>query len=996
MLLLPCVRCVFYSLVGLAIGSAALAQPIEIVPVRDPAQIQSLNGSWKFRYAPGVVEQNDRAFAAPDFNDQAWASLPVPAHWEMHGFAEPKYGKVDAGVGYYRRTFGVPSGWRGQRVMLRFEGVLYGCEVWVNGQRVGEWASSYNPVTFDVTDALETGADNVLAVRVTTRSRGWEFDTNDCWALSGIYRDVALFAVPPTHFQRTSVRTVLEADGRARVQIGAWLAGSAEGARIRGRLGEAKGEKSQAFEIPLNANQGEVSIEVPQPKLWTAETPHLYELELTLERPGQGPQVQVEKIGLRQVTIVDGVLCLNGTPIKLRGVDHHDIWPEEGRAATEALMRRDLELIKAANCNFLRTSHYPAHPRLMELCDELGIYVMDEVPFGFGDEHLKDPSYQEILLTRARATVLRDENRPSVIIWSVGNENPNTPLTFAAGKRVKEIDPSRPICFPQVGSYFAESFEEIPDWVDIYAPHYPNVATVRNYATRLKRPVIFSEYAHALGLATDRIQDEWAVMQAEPRLAGGAVWMFQDQGILRKSEKPVEELSGTPYVWLDPHHYHDTNRFDGMDGIVYSDRTPQTDYWEVRKVYSPVQITATGRPTTSSRELQLEVANRFDFRALTGITLEWSLLRNRETLVHGKRSLQTKAKSTEALKLPIELPKGEPTDFYALSLRCLDEAGHAFYEKVISLAPETTPNRLAALGDHDVSTAPRLEETPDLFRIRHVKYSAELDRRSGELFIRDLAGNLLTRGPLPHTGRSRLTSTEELRTKRDSFWLGATLSHPIKLETSASQAGPDITLRVHAQYPRNDTPEQQLAGGYTATVHANGTIDFAYKFVPLEGKGRMIEAGVSFISAPAATELRWVGTGPYAGYPGKDALNEFGVFHLNREDLSFNGNRRATEVAVLSAPNTGAGLVMLTPPADVAVETTSDGVILSHNALIAGRGNKGVQAETLLQVDQIKEIVGEFSIVPLTTTWPAALTRWVGSKEETVKPFRPFYRSYDQ
>jgi len=986
----------FLAVVWLVSLSLASAQPIEIIPVRDPAWTQSLNGPWKFRYAAGPTTERDQAFAAATTDDHEWASLAVPAHWELHGFAEPKYGSVPEGTGYYRRTFTVPDTWRGQRIMLRFEGVLYGLEVWVNGQKMGQWASSYNPVTFDVTDALKPTGDNLLAVRVSTHPKGWDFDTNDCWALSGIYRDVALFAVPPLHFQQTTVRTTLDKDGKAHVLIAALLAGTVgKDVQIDGHLSELSGNAGPEFKLPLKGAQAAVVLDLPHPKLWTAETPQLYQLELTLKSPGQRTETLVQKIGLRQVTISDGLLRLNGVPIKLHGVDHHDLWPEEGRVATEALMRRDLELIKAANCNFIRTSHYPPHPRFIELCDELGVYVMDEVPFGFGDEHLKDPSYQDILFTRARATLLRDANHPCVIVWSVGNENPNTPLTFATGSRVKQLDPSRPICFPQVGSYFAKSYEELPDWVDIYAPHYPDLATVRDYAKRLTRPVIFTEYAHALGLATDRIQDEWAIMQASPRIAGGAVWMFQDQGILRTSEKSVEQRETNPYVWLDAHRYYDTNKLDGMDGIVYSDRTPQVDYWQVRKVYSPVQVEVAGTPLLTTPSLSLEVKNRFDFRSLAGYTLEWTLMHNRETVTTGKEPLHAEAHAAETVKLAWELKNPDPNDFYSLSLRCLDETGRSFYEKVVPLQAVTAPDRVAALVGQNVSAAPRLEETADTFRVVHENFTVELDRRSGELTLRDPKGELLAHGPLPHFGRARLTLTEDLRAKRDGIWLGATLHSPTQLKTSASSSADGITFHVEGQYPRNDTAGQALSGGFNAIIRATGVIDISYQFTPVHATGRWIEAGVSILAAPTASEFRWIGAGPYAGYPGKDALNEFGSFHLNREDLFFGGNRRATQIAVLSAP-TGAGFAILADASDIAVETTPEGVHLSHNAMIAGRGNKGVHAETQLHASEIKQISGHFSLVPLGSPWPAALTRWVGPADETVAVQHPFYRSYDQ
>jgi beta-galactosidase len=234
-----------------------------------------------------------------------------------------------------------------------------------------------------------------------------------------------------------------------------------------------------------------------------------------------------------------------------------------------------------------------------------------------------------------------------------------------------------------------------------------------------------------------------------------------------------------------------------------------------------------------------------------------------------------------------------------------------------------------------------------------------------------------------------------LRAKTDSLWLGSTLSHPADLETSATQNADGVTLRVHGKYSRNDLPAQFIEGGFTAIVRPTGALEIAYEFTPGQADGRMIEAGMSFVAAPAATEFRWIGQGPYPGYPAKDALDEFGIFHLSRDDLYFGGNRRGTEVAVLSTP-AGNGFALITPPADVAVEATPEGVILSHNAALSSRGNKGNAAEVPLRVSSLKTIAGQFTLLPLGQAWPSALVRWVGPPTETVAVQKPFYRSYDQ
>ena len=961
----------------------ASAEPVEAYPAKTNSL--SLNGTWEFAYRAGPLTD-----AAP----AAFAPIAVPGHWELQGFAEPKYGKeLVEGAGFYRRTFRVPAAWTGQRVMLRFDGVLSGFDASINGTPVGSWASGYNPVTFDITDRLRADADNEITVNVTTRSHGWEFDTNDCWSLSGIYRDVTLFAVPAVHLKHFTVQTTgLDSEHPWAVRV---TAETSQPCDIQGVLKAPNGLVVERFGFPTTKeNQGSGQIYVTHPQLWTAESPTLYTLELTLS---SGQKI-TEKIGLRQVTIVDGVLQLNGRPIKLRGVDHHDIWPDTGRTTDEAKMRRDLELIKAANCNFVRTSHYPPHPRRIELCDELGLYVMDEVPFGFGEDHLADENYRAALLTRAEATVRRDENRPSVIIWSVGNENQNTPITIATGRRVKELDPTRPVCFPQIGSYFAKSYAEIPDDIDIYAPHYPSLATVKDYAVKLTRPVIFTEYAHALGLATDQVQAQWAVMQASPRLAGGAIWMFQDQGIRRPAtaaQSPTTTHNLGLAVWPDAQHYYDTAGNLGADGIVYSDRAPQVDYWQVRKVYSPVQVATHELPLrTGPNQFSFSLENRFDFRALTGCKLEWALVANGRTLQTGVVPLQAPARASETVTIAAKAIPPIASGFAWLELRCRDESGVPFYECSIRLQPAPSVAPLASLAAQLSSGALSLEETPEAVTINHPGFRLTAARATGEVTLRDPAGAVLATGLLPHTGR-RPTEGEFVRAKKENPWTGALLAAGAPPEITVTRADGALTLRVRGRYPRPGVPDEALEGEINLTVLAKGTIDVAYDYAPVNGHGLLLEAGVALTGAAAATEFQWVGQGPYAGYPGKDALNEFGRFHLASADLNFSGNRRGVEVAALATP-AGAGVLLLPETAaDVAVEYTPAGVIFSHNAVIAGRGTKFVGPDTFPKAEETPHIAGRFTLVPLPSKWPAVLRDWFG-EPGAAKPFQPYYHSYDQ
>lgn len=971
-----------------------LAHPEDVVPVRSGPMALPLSGPWQFRYLAGSTPGEEVGFHHPTFaGASAWKTIPVPSHWELHGFAEPKYAQVAEGLGLYRREFRLPAGWAGQRIFLRFEGVLYGFEAWVNGLSVGTWGSGYNPVTFDITDSIKSGESNLLAVQVTTRNKGYEFDTNDCWALSGIYRDVTLFAVPATHLKDYTTRTTLAADGTATLEVEIVASGAAT---ATGNLISPQGKLVHKFPIALGPDyRGVATVAVPRAQLWTAETPSLYRLELALTE-GNATQRISTKIGLRQVTTDGGILKLNGTPIKLRGVNHHDLWPKEGRVATEELLRRDLQLIRAANINFVRTAHYPPHSRLIELCDELGLYVMDEVPFGFGDTHLRDASYQDNLLMRARATVMRDKNYPSVIVWSVGNENANTPLTYATGEYVQKLDPTRPICFPQVGSYFERSHKDLPASVDIYAPHYPVVKTLQRYAEQLKRPVIVTEYAHALGLATDRIQDEWEIMQAGQHMAGGAVWMFQDQGILRTADQPTDLATPSLFTWPDATHYYDTSGNGGMDGIVYSDRTPQTDYWQVRKVYSPIQIKEHALPVQSGpQQLTLTLENRFDFRALAGFKLSWALEKNGTAIKKGTVALKAGPRSTETISLGVKIPDDVGKNFYALTLRCLDPQGQSMHERAVRL--ETSDQKPALAAELRASLAPGaldVTESATEIRVAHPRFIVTLDRQSGAFSIRTPAGAILAEGVYPHAGR-RFTEAEALRAKAAAVWGDSILRNPTKLETEVTRAEAGVRLRVRGKYPRASAPDQFLEGEQTLFITPAGVIEIAYDYVPVNAKGALLEAGASLIAPTHATEFRWIGQGPFAGYPGKDRLNEFGRHHLNRDDLNFQGNRRGVEIALLTNA-AGAGLLISADSSDVAVENNPEGIVLSHNALLSGRGNKGSSPETSFRTEDVKHIAGKFTVVPLAPEWPSPVTRWFGKPGKSAVPARPFYRSYDQ
>ena len=402
-----------------------------IWPVTDKALMKSLNGEWQLK----VINSIDSNKAVPQADD-SWGRIPVPGCWEAYGFCKPSYSFPDSLTGYYRTTFTVPQEWKGQQVVIRFDGVLRGYDLWLNDQLVGSWEQAYNTCLFDLTPYLTKkafkGEPQQLSMRVYSRFKGHEFDNFDDWAPMGIFRDVTLFPVPKTHLSDLTVITKTNGEVTVKAEV-------ANPTKLT----------TTSFEI-LDAQGRVVSTggRIEQPKLWTAETPYLYTLRVNVKEKGQTLQTFTQKIGIREVSIDGNVLKVNGTPVKLRGVTCHSTDPKTVKVISDDLTLKDMRLMKEASVNYIRTSHYPREPRFFEMADSLGFYVICEAPFGSrGEKHLKKPDYFDILLTRVKATIDCHKNHPSVIVWSLGNENPLPKSCEKVGEYAQQLDSTRPYCF---------------------------------------------------------------------------------------------------------------------------------------------------------------------------------------------------------------------------------------------------------------------------------------------------------------------------------------------------------------------------------------------------------------------------------------------------------------------------------------------------------------------------------------------------------------------
>ena len=627
----------------------------------------SLDGEWKFNWTKTPDEQPD-GFWQTDFNDSSWKSFPVPGDWEMNGYGTPIYSssgytfkinppyvmttpneKYTAYVernptGVYRRTFTIPEEWKDKDVYIHFGSVSSAFYVWINGQRVGYSQGAMEPAEFRITPYLKsnhqhpTSITQHLVLQVFKYSDGSYLEDQDQWRLAGIHRGIYLYATEKIRIRDFGVRTVLDKDYRdAQLIIHPELAVSegqrGEGYYVTAALYAPDGQEVIALsrapaDTMLNLDAkgallndrtpqrgypkwGWLSAKVKNPKKWTAETPNLYTLELLL-KDLQGATVHriTTKVGFRSVEIKDGQLLVNGIPTRLRGVNRHEMDPVMGKVMTEERMLQDIRLMKQANINAVRTCHYPNCERWYELCDSLGLYVMDEADLeehGLRGRLASDPSWAAAWLDRMQRLVIRDRNHPSVIFWSLGNEagwGTNFALTAAW---THEYDPTRPV------HYEGAQGNPDPSAVNVISRFYPrtqdeylNPGVADNNMERPEnarwerllsiardesdnRPVLTSEYAHAMGNALGNFQEYWDEIYAHPRMLGGFIWEWADEGIEAPIQHPTPNTQHPTFIAYggDFGDYPNLKAFC-IKGIVDSYRNTTPKYEEVKQVYSPI------------------------------------------------------------------------------------------------------------------------------------------------------------------------------------------------------------------------------------------------------------------------------------------------------------------------------------------------------------------------------------------------------------------------
>ena len=586
----------------------------------------SLNGLWKFYWVKDA-DKRPVDFFKTNFDDRLWTTMPIPGIWEMNGYGDPIYLNVGYAwrehyknnppivpvennhVGSYRRVISVPESWDGKQVFIHFGSVTSNVYLWVNGRFVGYSEDSKLAAEFDITSYLKKG-ENLIAFQIFRWCDGTYLEDQDFFRLCGVGRDCYHYAREKKRIQDIRVTPELDADYRdARLCVDLEMKGKG---RVSLKLLDDEGH---VVAETVTQGSGRVEIAVANPHKWTAETPNLYTLLAVCENGKNGREVVPVKVGFRKVEIKDGQFLINGNPVLIKGVNRHEMEPNEGYVLTRDRMLEDIRIMKQMNINAVRTCHYPNDPYWYELCDRYGLYVVAEAnveSHGMGYDKTtlaKEPAYLLAHLERNKRNVQCNFNHPSVVIWSMGNEGGFGPNFEACYRWTKKEDPSRPIMYERAGRN---------EFTDIFCPMYMNYKNCERYAKGDDpRPLIMCEYAHAMGNSQGGFKEYWDLVRKYPKFQGGFIWDFVDQSLFVRRDGKI--FYGYTGDWNEYDSKYDQNFCN--NGLIAPDRTWNPHAYEVQRVYQSVWASP-----VDLKSGKIEVYNENFFRNLDNYRLQWSLL----------------------------------------------------------------------------------------------------------------------------------------------------------------------------------------------------------------------------------------------------------------------------------------------------------------------------------------------------------------------------------
>ena len=947
-----------------AVVSAGTEPPhatMMVFPTRDLARtndraqspwFRSLNGDWKFHLSPRPAER-PADFFTPAFDDGVWKTIPVPSNWQMHGYDIPIYTNsvysfpqdpkappqvpVDHNpVGSYRTRFEIPDGWTGRQVFLHFEGVDSAFYVWVNGTKVGYSEDSRTSAEFNITPHLQAG-ENLLAVEVYRYSDGSFLEDQDMWRMSGIFRDVYLWSTGSRHVRDFEVRTDLDAAYRdAVLTVAADIANYAKTpgtVRVRMELLDAaRNHVARQRSAPASGGQVTLSAKVRSPRKWTAETPDLYQLLLTLEdSSGTALEVIPWQVGFREIEVRGGRVLVNGRAVIFKGVNRHEMDPEHGKYATREMMVKDVTLMKQLNVNAVRTSHYPNDPEWYALCDRYGLYVIDEGNievhhYGNSPDNrlTNDPVWQPAYLDRVRRMIERDKNHASVVIWSMGNESGDGLNARAAYDWARRRDASRPFHNEGSTSHGGSS-------ADVNSFMYPTAERTAALAgKRPEMPLLLCEYSHAMGNSNGGLKEYWDLFYSGTNAQGAFVWDWVDQGIAqpvpggRRSARTADRFFAYG-GWFENAAgiRHDGNFC--MNGMISADRVPRPGAHAFKYAYRYVHA--------ASDDLAkgvIRIRNRHDF-VNTADVVEglWQVTAAGTPIASGTLPPLNLAPGEERpFTIPVPAIAPEPGVEYWLDLRFVLAADTPWAERGFEVAWDQF--LLPLVADPQPPPSPggelRMTQLNEMVWFSGADWALAFNRLKGEIVSWHYKGvPLVERGPRPDFWRAptdndigalKSVATTPRRAQYDPApWrVASTGWTPGRVEVRRQS---DVVARISVS---GDLPAVGGGAQIDYVIHATGDVIVETTYAPGgEPVPLMPRFGTELIVAPGLERITWYGRGPRETYVDRQ-FEPVGVYRSTVDDEwveysrpQENGNK--TDVRWVALTNEqGMGLLAIGAP----------------------------------------------------------------------------------
>ena len=858
---------------------------------------KSLNGTWKFYYV-NTPEERPQDFYKDGFNDWNWKELTVPSNWELKGFGIPIYTNVifpfpvnppfiDHAynpVGSYRRSFTVPDNWTGKDVILHF-GSISGCAyVWVNGQAVGLSKVAKSPAEFNITPFLKKG-NNTLAVQVLRWHDGSYLEDQDMWRLSGLERNVFLTAKSPTHIADFWVKAGLD-DNYKDGTLSATMDVKNPTPQYSVELSIFDKNKNKVFSQtkPLSAKV-QMDGKVVAPAQWSAEQPNLYTAIISIKNEkGQVVEATGSKIGFRRSEIKGKDFLINGKRVLVKGVNRHEHDPDLGKVPTRDLMIKDIITMKQFNINTCRSSHYPNDPMWLALCDEYGMYVVDEVNIeahGLGAEMQSmptdksrhtayDPQWKAAHHDRTQRLIERDKNYACIVVWSLGNECGNGPVFYETYDWIKKRDNSRPVMSEQAGENTN---------TDIVCPMYPAVPNMKKYAADKSktRPYIMCEYSHAMGNSNGNFKEYWDVIRASDNMQGGCIWDWVDQGIRTKTADGRSYFGyGGDFGSHD--RYNDINFV--CNGLVDADRNPHPGIYEVKKEYQNILFENDNWQTG-----KIKVKNEFSFTNLKDYDFRWELLNNGSKVSEGTFTVDANPGETKSIPLSIPMLKvaaGSEITFnvYAFQRMATSSipAGHEVARAQFSGNSSYFEGKQANNGDL------KIEKNQNSLKFTSGDVSGEINLNSGGISRLAYKNNNIVGGFFPEPYFWRAPTDNDFGNDFTNYarvWTSAhvrrTVSNVNVGEKTAEGVPVTIIYRlpdVKAFYTLNYVIKND------GSIQINATLE-----LPADSETpELPRMGMRFGLPSTYNQVKWYGRGPFENYADRNTASLLGLYDDNTDN----------------------------------------------------------------------------------------------------------------